>query len=125
MPRTKTPAEHLARPIGVYLSRNGILRYARKGEVPAAIAETSLLVFSVDTEEEAKELQVMLCKQTYDIPPLWKLPFPDESDEGKAYENLTKVTDMLKRLHYNRTRGFTGEQLVTPFINYKKELGLF
>ena len=61
-------SDDLSRPIMFHCCRDRTLTYRKKGE--AVFNVVALPVFSVDTIEEAEELQVMVCQRAYGSHPL-------------------------------------------------------
>ena len=60
-------AEDLQRPIMMHICKDGTITYRKRGE--PVFNGRALPFFSVDTEEEAQDLQVMLCSLQYDTHP--------------------------------------------------------
>jgi hypothetical protein len=64
------PIDYLSRPILMHICRDGTITYRSLSE--KVFNGVALPFFSVDTKDQAKRLQVMLCKSQYERHP--KLP---------------------------------------------------
>lgn len=126
MRKTSKSDPTMARPVGLYIYKNGVLDYRHKGD-PTKEVDGALLVGTVHTQEDAEELQIMLCKRTFDDPPLMRLPWPSEAemdDPEKANTILHAAKDMLLAVYRHRKNGVTGSALAQPFQDFKQEFGL-
>lgn len=106
----------LTRNVILYLYANGALTFAPKSD--RRKPQGALPVYSVDTVEEARKLQIMLCSLSKQDNETYFLPFSEK------VEDIPKVSEMLHLVYVNWKNGVTGQSLVAPFIRYKKELGL-
>lgn len=93
---------NLDRPVLIDCCKDGTITYRRKGS--PSFNGAALPVFSVDTEDEARYLQVLICKAQYNEHPLK----PGEtwyrlSDFSGEVEDLAEVTALLHK-HYEPKR---------------------
>jgi hypothetical protein len=111
---------HLDRPVILHFFQGGALvprEKTDKSKETLKKIDGSLPVFSVDTMEDAERLMTMLCKLGYDNETRI-LPFSGDPT------HMIKVSEMLESVYTLLKRGYTGAELVEPFIRYKRETGL-
>lgn len=83
------------RPILIHCCRDGTISYRQRGE--PIFNNVALPVFSVDTLDQANEIQVRFCRAQYDPHPLMpeKTWYVLNDFSGKA-EDLPRVTEMFR-----------------------------
>lgn len=119
-------SDHLERDVIIYLYANGAMVYREaravewKGPLDAEKnpVEGALPVYSVDTTEEAEELQTMLCRLSRADNETMILPF------SQKVEDLEHVTTMLDRTYQAMKEGKRKMELWGPFVEYKQIVGV-
>lgn len=105
----------LIRPIKIYLYQNGAFVFAGPADTKP---DGALIVGSVDTIEEAKSLQVMLCKLSRVDNETYYLPFTGE------YEAVEAVMEMLEATYQGQKQGLGDAPVWKSFVEYQKKYGL-
>lgn len=111
---------NLKRKVYLYVSANGAFQIAPdKANQHKLFDEGYLPVGSVDTVEEAEQLQTMLCRLSREDNETYFLPFP-----AGRHEVLPDVGNMLEETYKLMLRDAKGAALVAPFVTYKKRWNL-
>jgi len=108
---------YLERNVIIYLYQNGAMVFKRKKDKSTKF-EGALPVFSVDTVEEAEEMQTALCRLSRADNETYILPFSGQLDD------LYKAQEMMHNFYDARKRGLPGEVAWNAFENYKKATGV-
>lgn len=109
-------ATTMTRKVKIWLYANGAFEIDGPGRFPASSG--ALPVFSVDTQEEAERLQVMLCRNSHEGNGTYHLPFSGD------IKDMAAVTKMIEETHRRLARGDKGSSLVEPFTAYKQATGV-
>lgn len=91
-------SEYFGRSVVIHCCKDGTITYRRLGQ--PTFNGAALPVYSVDTEEEAKLIQVSLCRRQYQEHPL----MPGQSwyvlnEFGGEVDELDEVGDKMHRVH--------------------------